>query len=185
MMFDDADEVTVFEPNPWGARQRVLPRSTFVAAERESSAAAIVDLFTMPEVPAAPVQIQFPPAPRTGFSRLLIPLVAAVISLGVAYVMKPHSTEPVAARTHETTAPITNAALAAAEPIAAIDPAPALAPVAVIEPVAFIEPIEAPVIAPTRPAKATKSRRVAKRSPIKIDAADLASPLGRMRPRKW
>src|SRR5262245_58585513 len=31
--FDDSDDdVTVFEPNPWGARQRVLPRKTFKAA---------------------------------------------------------------------------------------------------------------------------------------------------------
>ena len=29
---DDYDDVTVFEPNPWGARQRVAPRKTFKAA---------------------------------------------------------------------------------------------------------------------------------------------------------
>ena len=40
-MYDDdeytqieEDQATVFDPNPWGARQRVLPRATFVPAPR-------------------------------------------------------------------------------------------------------------------------------------------------------
>ncbi len=210
----DDDEATVFEPNPWGARQRVIPRAGFVPAPvrakgtppplpvvaspvvaapiaappRWPTLRTIETIVPLPVAFAPPPVVAMPPRPRRQtflLSRYGAPLYLAgvVMCLLVAYVAKPssraHSAVPAAALT------------AVAQPEMVVTPIPVVEAPAPVVPV--VEPVVEPEPEVVKPVKRTTPRvqkvakpaiasRTTKRRAIKIDAADTASPLGRMRP---
>jgi hypothetical protein len=200
-MFDD-DDATEYDPNPLGARQRMVPRSTFRAVATSPNAGTVAPVVTplfIPIVHAAPPPVppsiartsmtfdaiaprpKFPTQPTNFIARFALPLSLAivVVSLIFAYVLKPasKSTQPVAAAL----APTPKLAIEAPVFIDVKDePEPDLA-IAPLE----IDPIEEPIAKPIAKAKSRGAKpKAKKRAPIKIDATDTASPLGRMRPKR-
>lgn len=162
-MFDD--DATEFDPNPWGACQRLKPRETFVVAPLALAAPR----FSVPVAFAAPpITLRMPALPMRvrRLGRYAIPLfgLVAVLCLAVAYAVKPARIAPLQAAS--------------------------VAIPAVVEPLA---PSASGVVAETAPAQIEiakpaakivhKPRARAKRRPIKIDASMTSSPLGHLRPR--
>ena len=146
---DDFGQATVFDPNPWGARQRAMPRSTFIPSLAVPPppprvpppvptpiVPALSDFLGLP-VPAVAVA-----APPTFFPQVHLPVwpthrrtlnlqtaallcgVAAVLLLAIAFVLKPSSTpSPIATSLAALTAPSPSPRAAAPSP-RAVAPSP-------------------------------------------------------------
>lgn len=227
----EADEVTVFEPNPWGARQRIAPPRRFLAKVRTLIPEAFpiltpaltpagihpasidirpqaISIPSMPSLaprhfyPAAhpfhPPVRSWPTQPRRDLqlrallARYAAPICGgiAVLLLHVAYIAKPRSENRARLAVAASLAPTSDDVVVA--PITM--PVVAMPVVQASEPVRpeLIEMIEEPTVpaqtkAAPRAAKSSKTpkARVNKRpGKIRIDAKDLATPLGRLRPGK-
>jgi hypothetical protein len=196
-MFDDDNDATEYDPNPWGSRQRLLPLASFVAAPAP---------ITTPPIPPA-VTYAAPIAPMTYASiALTTPLMhaASVAGMPVAVPMaqaapSPFITMRVPAlplhrrRRARLAIPMLGFAAVLLLALAYVLKPPTIAPQAAsISNPAVVEPLamsSAGVVAETVPAAPTpvaraaqKPRVFAKRRQIKIDASITSSPLGQLRP---
>jgi len=236
--FEEQIEQTAFDPNPWGARQRMLPSRTFVARHRRAHqafipartqpralpplhppyapqiaepASAPLMQFYVPAMTAPAVAIAGPPwfpqhaqhwpvarrrTDTAAWRRYAAPLCGAiaVVLFAIAYLAKPSSgpTAVSAPRPRtEVVVPVTATMPVAAPSIETRESDPADDS----ESVEATEPGEidsaSVTIEPDRPAadrrvKRTATRktmhRVSRRRPVRLDAIELSTPLGRMRP---
>lgn len=191
---EDIEEATQFDPNPFGARQRMLPRGNFIinpkTVELQLDDVEVAEpapvMRLPPAIVLAPAYPLAPPS-QLGASKLIAPLFVAAVSLAIAYIAKPSSDQrqPVATTMSTFAAP----AIEQRDEIVVPEFVAFASPEAVRMLARSTEPepyVAAPEVAPepqrvvTR--KHTRGVAPAKRRAIRIDATDTASPLGRMRP---
>jgi hypothetical protein len=204
-MYDD-DEATQYDPNPWGARQRLIPLATFVPAPAPLAPpivpAAVAYAAPIAYAAPAPMARAAAPAPIAPFARIAYAAAApapyapaARVTLRVpALPMHPRRRARYAIPMFGLAAIVCLAFAYAMKPATIASQTASIATPAIAEPldmsasgvVAEIAPAELPAIAKPAPRVASrvahKPRASAKRRPIKIDASITSSPLGHLRP---
>jgi len=179
-MYDEA-EATVFEVNPFGARQRLLPSRTLVERLRaaipsilEARPVVEVEPAPPPVVPAPPMLFapaSYPVAPRSQRPRRVAIAAFTALALSVAV-------GALLGRSEASDRERTETAIAIGAGVSApTKPEPARS--------SAREPIDAPPEVELDSVAVPSTRRAAPKRARPTVTVDAATPLGQLRPKRW